>query len=528
MTTEGRFPAHLTRFKKTLFALSGLLCSLPLLFPQTFVLSFFALALCFYLLCEMLESGVVKGFYSKGFIFFFLYNIPVYSFFLWMHPLDFVGLSDTLSLTLLIFADLAVSALHASLFAAIFPLTALLSRRRARIPCALCFGGLWVICEWLVEQGVLGFPWNRLALGQYLFTAFIGSASLFGSLFVSLLIVLIGSFAGLAAYKRTPVPALAAAAILAADLVFGAACGYGAENELSVTVVQANVLSGQKWDEGYLDRIVDDHLELTRSAKKADLILWPETAIPVDMGTNPVMEEFYVSLCKELQTPMLVGALVTDADGTKNCVAYVDENGVYNTYAKRHLVPVGEFLPAEEFLGSFLPFLSQINVISEPLTPGRDAAVAEAAGVRIGSLVCFDSVFAPLAADSTGNGAELIFLATNDSWYKDSPATTQHLAQSVFRAVENRRSVVIAANSGISAVIDPDGAIRAQLAPLTRGVIENSVTVCRDSTLYTYALDAPVLALSAAFAASALVYGLARRPAAQSLRDAGSEKRKKK
>ena len=504
------FPARIMRFKKTLFAISGFLCSLPLVLPQTFALSFFALALCFFLYCGVLESGEKKGFYSKGFIFFFCYNIPVYSFFLWMHPLDFVGLSDALSLALLSFCVLGISALHASLFAAVFPLSALLSRRRAGIPCALCFGGLWVLCEWIAEQGVLGFPWNRLALGQYLFTAFIGSASLFGSLFVSLLVVLIGSFAGLAAYKRTPVPALVSAAILAADLICGSAWVVNVTKELSVAVVQANVLSGQKWDDGHLERIVEDHLSLTRSAKKSDLILWPETAIPIDMGTDPYMEEFYSSLSGELGAPMLVGTLITDGDGTKNCVAYVDEAGVFNTYAKRHLVPVGEFLPAEELLGKLLPFLSQINVLSDPLTPGDSASVAEAAGVKIGSLVCFDSVFAPLAADSVRNGAEMIFLATNDSWYKDSPATTQHLAQSVLRAVENRRSVVIAANSGISGVIDPDGRVKAQLAPLTQGVLEERVRICRDRTLYTDAGDAPVLAMSAAFAASALIFGLAK------------------
>ncbi|MBQ9543505.1 MAG: apolipoprotein N-acyltransferase [Clostridia bacterium] len=496
-------PARPVRFKKTLFCLSGLICSTPLVFPQTFPLSFLALAFCFYVYCDLLEDKDKKGFYSKGFLFFFLYNIPIYSFFLWMHPLDFVGLSDALSLALLSFAVLAVSALHASLFAAIFPLTALFCRRKANIPSALCFGGLWIVCEWTVEQGILGFPWNRLALGQYLFTPFIASASLFGSLFVSLLVVLIGAFAGLAAYKKKLVPAAVCAAILAADLVFGALKTVIVENTVSVTVVQANVLSGQKWDENYLDRIIDDHLALTRSAKKADLILWPETAIPVDMGTNPALEDFYVSLSEELGAPILTGALVTDEEGTKNCVAYIDSDGVFNLYAKRHLVPIGEYLPAEDLLGKLMPFLAQINVLSDPLTPGDGAEVCEAAGVKIGSLVCFDSVFAPLAADSAKNGAELIFLATNDSWYKDSPATTQHLAQSVFRAVENSRSVVIAANSGISAVIDPDGAIKAQLAPLTQGVIEQDAVICRDAALYTFAGDLPVLLLSAVFAALA-------------------------
>lgn len=481
---------RITRHPLALLAASGVLAAAPLVFPPLFVLSFFGAGGAYLALRNIIDK---KHLYAKGLLFFACFNLPVYSFFLWMHPLDFAGFSRPASLALLIFAVIGISAIHSAVQAVIFPLSALISKKKPSPSLAPVFASLWVLSEWLLEQGALGFPWNRIAMGQYLFKPFIGSASLFGSLFVSFLVILIPSLTAEAITQKSVRVGAVPCLILAADLIFGAVYSVPVTGSLTVAAVQANVGSGDKWEDGSFEKIVNDHVALSREASGSDVIFWPESAVPVDLGINPSWESLYTSLSEELDAPILAGTLVTKDGESKNCVAYFDENGIFNLYAKRHLVPFGEYLPAEELLRSVLPFLSQLNLFSSPFTPGPDAAVAEVRGVKIGSLVCFDSAFSSLAADSAKNGAQLLFLATNDSWYKDSPACTQHLAQSVFRAVENRRSVVIAANTGISAIIDPDGGIAASLAPLTAGTLTGEAKLCDANTLYTYAGDVPVL-----------------------------------
>ncbi len=132
-------------------------------------------------------------------------------------------------------------------------------------------------------------------------------------------------------------------------------------------------------------------------------------------------------------------------------------------YAKRHLVPFGEYVP----LRGWLPFLDKIVPVGDDFAPGRDAAPllvrADGRPLEVGALVCYEDVFPALARDAVRAGAQLLFVATNNGWFGERAMAHQHAAHSVVRAVETRRPVLRAGNGGWSGWIDEYGLIRGRL-----------------------------------------------------------------
>ncbi len=479
------------------FFVLGALCALPFLFSFLFLVPFAALIPAAALLFREARERKKRSLFSMGFCFFFGYHLPVYSFFLWMYPLESTGLGAGAALGIVCLAWLGLSALHGALFAAVFPLFSLISRRASSVLTPLVFSCLWVAVEFITEQGTLAFPWSRLASGLWAFTPFLQSASLLGSLFVSFLAVLIPSLLADALTHKRSAAAFGALGLFCLNLGYGVAVSFRpweGESTLTVTAVQGNILSGEKWQEGQLGRILETYFALSEEGAGSDLILWPESAVPVDLSLAPAYEALYADLSRKLKAPILMGTFLSHESGRQqNAVVAVDENGVFASYAKRHLVPFGEYVPWRGLLTAVVPALGEINQLSSDLLAGTDSEVMDVEGVKIGALVCFDSAFPALSRDACLDGARLLVLATNDSWYKDSPATVQHLSQSVLRAVENRRSVAVAANSGISAFISPQGQVTSLLEPLVEGTLTDEVGIHSSLTLYTLWGDAPLL-----------------------------------
>ena len=176
-----------------------------------------------------------------------------------------------------------------------------------------------------------------------------------------------------------------------------------------------------------------------------------------------------------------------------------------NVYAKRHLVPFGEYVPWRPFIEVVFPMLADIGMLSDDLAPGTDSALFDTVNGRIGALLCFDSIYETLTRDSVLDGAELLILPTNDSWFTDSRGVYMHHAQARLRAIESGRWIVRAADTGISSVIAPDGESYAEQPPLVEGMALYTATARDNVTLYTrignllvWLLIAAVLALPVA------------------------------
>ena len=148
-------------------------------------------------------------------------------------------------------------------------------------------------------------------------------------------------------------------------------------------------------------------------------------------------------------------------------------------------MPFGESVPYESLLYTILPSLENLNLSDTVLTAGDDTGLISVSGFTFAPLVCFDSIFSECAREAVRDGADAIFVATNDSWYKDTRGVYEHRSFSVLRAVENGRYVVRAANTGISCITDTKGNVLCDTRAMERTILYGSVSSCESVTLYS-------------------------------------------
>jgi len=474
-----------------LLLLSALLAALPMTFPSLFLLSWVAFIPFFLVVLKRDEKKSWMRSVFKGIFFGFFYHIFVYFWFLWMYPLDFAGLNNGESLFVVLLAWLGISLIHGILF--IIPtLLCHLVSKKIRNPGFLLFTAVFgiLLSEHMTEYSALAFPWVRISLGQYRAPVLIQSASLFGIEGVDLLILSVSAFFALALISAPPKRKtfiLLACALFFSNLLFGAVSLSREEKgeTLTVTSVQGCILAGEQWSGN--SSALETYSQLTKENvdENAKLVVWPEGAVPVNLWSSKSLQEYYMELSAEIDTPIFMGCFWKLDEKSSNSAVLVDENGISKAYTKRHLVPFGEYLPYREILSRLVPVLSEINVLSDDLAQGADSSILETEEGKIGTVICFESVFPSLARESVLDGAELLVVITNDGWYKDSPAVWQHLAHAVFRSVENGRSTVRCASSGVSAFIDGKGRVQSELGPLKRGTLTDTVAFSDDLTIYT-------------------------------------------
>ncbi|MBI4917470.1 MAG: apolipoprotein N-acyltransferase [Acidobacteria bacterium] len=310
------------------------------------------------------------------------------------------------------------------------------------------------------------------------------------------------------ALAREPFPRLPAA--VAGLLVLGTVA-YGLirlpqvdENQehatpLRVGLVQANMGTYQKRDdpeEGHRRHLTDS---LALQAEGVDLLIWPESAyvflLPARTGSNvrPLVLQ-RPDVAGELHTPLLFGALRREEGGgdrpiDHNTAFLVDAAGtVQGTYDKTYLLAFGEYLP----FGDTFPWLYSLSPHSGRFTPGSRLDALPFGSHRIGVLVCYEDVLPGFTRKLVrASEPDLLVNITNDAWFGETTEPEIHLALSVFRAVEHRRWLVRATNSGISALIDPAGRVVASTGLATRETLRGTVRWQHGTTLYTVLGDWP-------------------------------------
>lgn len=494
--------------------MSGVLSALPLIFDFLFPLSWVALAPVFYIFMQK------KPLYRCGFLWGLGYYGVLYYWFTCLYPMDFAGLDNKQSIAAVAAAWIGLTLLQSAGTAFIAPLF-----RPAKKGCLWLYpvtlACLWTVLEWAQTQTWLGVPFFRIALSQCAFLPFIQSASLLGSLFIGFLIALVNGFFAAAYFKyknnrHIGGYAFAALAVLAANYIFGTAALAAYKDTgmpVRVALIQGNIASGDKWRGSVYDS-AELYDNLTREADAEydpDIVLWPETVINVVIKSEPELSAKISKTASDTGAVILAGAFdrilnkETGESETYNAITvfYPDGTVGEKSYYKRHLVPFGEYLPMADIVRAVLPVLAELNVFSDDLTPGADTALIETEFGKIGGLVCFDSIYETLTLDSVRDGAQLIGLVTNDSWYRDSAAVYQHNKHAQLRAAETGRYVARAANTGISSVVKPTGEITSALTPLRRGYVTGEVYFSDRTTLYTVTGNIIVLISVIIYAAAA-------------------------
>lgn len=486
---------RLIGYRKSALFISALMFCLPFHLPFLWFLSFAAPIPLFFVLWNLQPETRLKRVFSLGFWFGFCYHLGVYTWFFALYPFEAAGFSVPIAVLVTGLAYFGSSAIHGLVFSLPFVACQWLTRTRRprRSVRALVFIALFLLAEALCGVGTLALPWSRIGLPQAAFPLGIRTAALLGPYGVDLLILAFGACTALVLFaklsvRRRVLCAAAAVLLFSGNLLWGAlyARREPAQKTLRVAAVQTNIASTDKRALS-LEALYDTCARLVTEAAAldADLIVLPETVLARPL--NEQSAAFFTSLCAKTGAHLVVGSAYESEGKTYNGILLFSELGLQGATAKRHLVPFGEYLPYRDLLAAVAPALANLTYYQNDYSAGQSGIVGEIDKVPIGGFVCFDTLFPALSVQSVREGAALLCVATNDSWFRESSALREHLWQGTFRAVETRRALVQSANAGISAIIDENGVLHSELAAASEGVICADVPLCDEMTLYARA-----------------------------------------
>jgi len=258
---------------------------------------------------------------------------------------------------------------------------------------------------------------------------------------------------------------------------------------VGIAVIQGDIDQSVKWEREWQARTLAIYGRLTRAAasRQPALIVWPETAVPFLLSGDPRTATIADS-ARQTHAYLLTGALDRRDGVLQNSAVLVGPDGVIaGEYAKRHLVPFGEYVPLKNLLW-FVNVLAG-GTIGE-LTPGTTSDVFPTSVGRLGVFICYEAIFPSEVRDFVRAGADVLVNITNDAWFGRSAAPVQHLAMATFRAIETHRYLIRAANTGISAIVAPDGEIIQASALFTPAVLAGTVSAIPRHTPYVHYGDA--------------------------------------
>lgn len=402
----------------------------------------------------------------------------------------------------------------------------------------------WVTYEYLYMLSDLSFPWLTLGSGLSHFYLFIQAADIVGAVGLSLIVVYINVFITKAIqFRKTSnrifkINTAIAAGILAVVLIYGiirVSTFSISDKKVKVGLIQPNLDPWGKWTGGKIEDLNADYINLSKQAVSngAKVIFWPETALPVyllDGGFSSVLDSIY-SFINTNNVYLITGMpdiiYYRQGDKMPDDVKYSKQGNFYYAtynaillfspgtrevihYGKSKLVPFGERVPFVDQL----PFLGDAIKWGVGLTGwnvGKDTTVFTIPlenrkdKLRVDAMVCYESIYLYFIPRFIEKGADLISVVTNDSWYGNSSGPYQHKEMSVLRAVENRRTVIRAANGGISCIIDPLGRTLTESKMFTSGELTGDIFIQKNETFFTsHPLIIPVI--SSAF--SLWIFGI--------------------
>ena len=357
----------------------------------------------------------------------------------------------------------------------------------------------WVAMEMLRSHTLLRFSWCLLGYSQQPNLPVIQLARYTAVYGVSFLLALASAVLAYVAVEPRPPRRRTALAGLA--LVLGVAWGHGilvlrqplAEiGRLRVGLVQGAVTQDEKWDPGLAWRNIDRHLDLTRKAAGAGarFVIWPESSVPFLYDRHPEVAERLQALAREQGIHLLFGNDDVEASSQGGSRAFVgakllDSRGnLTYRYHKMRLVPFGEYVPLKPLFTLGGRYAAKLVQQVADFSAGTEPTVGSVDGQRFGTLICYEAIFPDQVRLFTAGGADLIVNITNDAWYGRTSAPYQHLAMAAFRAVENGKFLVRAANTGITAVVDPRGRILEQTALFEQAVVVRDIPIVSGQTFY--------------------------------------------
>ena len=353
----------------------------------------------------------------------------------------------------------------------------------------------WLLVEWLRSWLLTGATWLSIGYSQ-IDTPLAHLAPLLGVYGPGLALALL---AGALAWwlprprpVRLALPLAAAAGLLLVASLLERDWTRPVDAPVSVAMLQGNISQDRKWDPDARPEILAEYLRLSRAAFGDDLIVWPETALPVYYHQAANWLEQLAGQAAAAGSELVLGAPAASGAARYNAVAVPGATPQF--YYKRHLVPFGEYVPLRGIAGGVLDF------VGTPLgdfDAGRRATPLQAAGQALGVSICYEVTFGAEVADALP-AARLLLNVSNDAWFGASTAPWQHLQMARMRALETGRAMIRATNTGVSALIDARGRVQVSGPLFERAVVRGSVQPRAGATPYVRWRDWPMALMALA------------------------------
>ncbi|MEI7590341.1 MAG: apolipoprotein N-acyltransferase, partial [Deltaproteobacteria bacterium] len=431
---------------------------------------------------DAIRLGVVTGFIGNlGLIYWVTHSIYVYG---------------KVNLLLSVLAMLILVA-YLSLYFIAFSATVALFLRKQRMLVILAVPSLWVCLEYLKSVLLSGFPWENLGYSQFTILPLIQMADVFGVYGISFVIAFVATAIFMMFIEKNTIGRIAylvsALIVIATVVVYGnhriATCERAmnqATQEIDVSLVQGNIAQDVKWEPRFQSETIHKYQFLSEYAPTNNmrLIVWPETAMPFFLQDTGVYQRMVLSTIEKARSWAIIGAPAYSFDAGKFSIAnsafVISPQGkILMRYDKVHLVPFGEYVP------SVFPFIKKMVVDIGDIREGRGYYPVRLDNITAGVLICYEAIFPDATRAYAKQNVDIIINITNDGWFGKTSAPYQHLSMSAFRAVEARRYLLRAANTGISAIIEPTGKIRSQTRIFTTERLDENIKLVKIDTIYT-------------------------------------------
>lgn len=369
----------------------------------------------------------------------------------------------------------------------------------------LTFPALWVLLDWSRTWLMGGFPWLYIGYG-FIDTPFENFAPIGGIFLVSfsILITISGLIAAL--HHRTAIPATLSIVILASayslnDIKWTTS---NTSKPITVSLIQGNIPQDMKWLVSMREETINIYKELTETEWGSDLVVWPESAIPMFFHEAEKSLRETQKKSRDSNTALITGAPFVDIT-TRPVTFY---NSIFTMgnasgyYYKQKLVPFGEFIPLENFLRGAIPFL---DMPMSSFTAGDDTQDnLMVKGYRFAPFICYEVMY-PDFVRKHGGDSDVLVTISNDAWFGTTSGPHQHLEMVRMRALETGRYIVRATNTGLTVIISPNGKIINSTPQFERNVLRGTVYPTIGSTPFIDFGSTPIIFLCFAFLLLSLV-----------------------
>ena len=356
----------------------------------------------------------------------------------------------------------------------------------------LVYPAAWVLIEWSRGWLFTGFPWLYVGHSQ-VDTWFAHFAPIGGSLMVSWVVALIaGALVVIFVHNNTDSAPRLNRIVGICTLAFTIGAAWSLSNKdwveskgetLKVSLLQGNITQDKKWLPDNRAPSVEQYMEMTRENWGSDLIVWPETAIPGrfvdfnDLVIIPMQQE-----ALDHNTHLLIGGFREISNGQLENSTLILGKGASSAdfYSKRHLVPLGEYIPLLEYLR----WLGRwINIPFNNLSKGTKTGLLTIGKHQAQISICYEDAFGEEIIDDLPE-ADYLVNVTNDGWFSHTLQPNQHMQIARFRALETGRYLLRATNTGLSGIIDHNGKILHSMPAYERGVVKGTISIFSGTTPY--------------------------------------------